>query len=407
MKSALLLALLLLSLPQNNALCISSFPTLSRIARSRTGAPFRPRHRDKFHFRASSVAEARSVLGLTRRKPKGLTHSLATCGFAQKLAASVVLFLGLATVAFRNVCGWSWSDSLYFVTTTATTVGYGDLPDIALFGKILACALSVLGTGMLGCLTCSALDEYRRARESDRALEECTISYGSEYSFLLKSDVGALRDAWLPWKIASWWLRRFCHRVGLWTQMLFAPSYYSSCERTAWRYLAETTAKLLALVSFGGLGWWGIECGATGRISLSAALYGTLMTVTTVGLGDVVPTTSAGRLYVSALSLVGSVMATRTIAAAAVLPLEAAREAARAEQRSAYGQVLDAQTLAELSAGTLVKALGLSSDDTCITRDEFTLLLLVRQGLVAASDLEACREKFDALDLDQSGSLHI
>ena len=39
------------------------------------------------------------------------------------------------------------------------------------------------------------------------------------------------------------------------------------------------------------------------------------------------------------------------------------------------------------------------------SKNEFTLLMLIRQGLINEKDLELCREKFDKLDTDRSGKV--
>ncbi len=38
----------------------------------------------------------------------------------------IAFLLGLGTLVFHTLEGWSWLDSLYFATTSLTTVSYGD-----------------------------------------------------------------------------------------------------------------------------------------------------------------------------------------------------------------------------------------------------------------------------------------
>ena len=47
----------------------------------------------------------------------------------------------------------------------------------------------------------------------------------------------------------------------------------------------------------------------------------------------------------------------------------------------------------------------LSSSQTYCTRNEFTLLLLLQQGIVSGDDIQRCREAFAQLDTDGSGRL--
>jgi hypothetical protein len=47
----------------------------------------------------------------------------------QLAAAGITLavWLGVGTVVFHQLESWTWVQSLYFSTTTLTTIGYGDL----------------------------------------------------------------------------------------------------------------------------------------------------------------------------------------------------------------------------------------------------------------------------------------
>ena len=87
------------------------------------------------------------------------------------------------------------------------------------------------------------------------------------------------------------------------------------------------------------------------------------------------------------------------------MPLARARARARADVAAAYGDRLTPAALDDLARGRLVRSLGLSRDDATISRDEFVLLLLVKQGLVSKADLDDARARFDVLDADRSGFL--
>ena len=69
-------------------------------------------------------------------------------------ASTFALFLGMrelvyyyafGCVAYAHLEGWSPTDTIYFLTVTATTVGYGDLCPATRLGRIFTCAYMVLG----------------------------------------------------------------------------------------------------------------------------------------------------------------------------------------------------------------------------------------------------------------------
>ena len=63
----------------------------------------------------------------------------------------------------------SISNTLWWGVTTLTTVGYGDMYPITLFGRVIATVLSMLGIGVFaipsGLIGAAFIDEIRKERE--------------------------------------------------------------------------------------------------------------------------------------------------------------------------------------------------------------------------------------------------
>lgn len=97
--------------------------------------------------------------------------------FVPAAAAALLLIMTLAVVVFHRTLGLSWIDSYYFIVTTATTTGYGDisLKDapawIKVFGTLVmlsgASLVAVLFSYLSALLTADRLQEHleRRARK--------------------------------------------------------------------------------------------------------------------------------------------------------------------------------------------------------------------------------------------------
>ena len=65
------------------------------------------------------------------------------------LTALVVVTLGIGTVFYHYVEGFSWVDAYYFSVVTLATVGYGDMAPRTVPGKIFTTLYIFAGVGIL------------------------------------------------------------------------------------------------------------------------------------------------------------------------------------------------------------------------------------------------------------------
>lgn len=92
--------------------------------------------------------------------------------FADVRVRSLLLFtfglIGLATVLFHFIEGWTWLDSAFFAVTTISTVGYGNLVPETTPGKIVTMAYILVGLGVFVAATSSVAEVLLRRRERER-----------------------------------------------------------------------------------------------------------------------------------------------------------------------------------------------------------------------------------------------
>ena len=273
--------------------------------------------------------------------------SVTTPGFLACIVGAVLVVVAGFSVVFRLLEGWSWPDAIYFTCTTAATIGFGDLkPGTSAAARVAVCCLACLGLTLIGALGAAVVSDW--------------ISGGAQ---------GNDDDA------ADW--------ITTWRRHVRGPAL-----------------RALLLWAFGIVG-----LRATERMPWGAASYAALTTLTTAGLGDVVPATDRGKLLLAAYSLCGCAAFARLVGTLALIPLDRLRARRRRDVLSQWGTRLSEEALQELSHGELVTRLGLSARADNIERNEFILYMLFLQGKLREEDLAECRRAFETLDRDHSGAL--
>lgn len=65
------------------------------------------------------------------------------------LLFTTMVILGMGSVVYHFLEGWSWVDSLYFSVITLTTIGYGDFSPQTDAGKLFTIFYIVIGLGII------------------------------------------------------------------------------------------------------------------------------------------------------------------------------------------------------------------------------------------------------------------
>jgi len=83
----------------------------------------------------------------------------------KRLAFSIILVLivyAIGVILYENIEGWNWIDSVYFMTATFTTVGYGDVVPHSDMGKLMTVVFSWVGIS-IGFYLIYTISMYREA----------------------------------------------------------------------------------------------------------------------------------------------------------------------------------------------------------------------------------------------------
>ena len=92
------------------------------------------------------------IIGLTGKLERKISRFLRTNGLIYILYVNIFIVL-VGSSILSVVEEKTFSDSLWWALVTVTTVGYGDIVPVSLFGKWIAVLLMLVGIGTIGMLT--------------------------------------------------------------------------------------------------------------------------------------------------------------------------------------------------------------------------------------------------------------
>ena len=266
-------------------------------------------------------------------------------GLLKSIRFTWILLLALttfSTAAFKLLEKLSWTDAFYMSATSIATVGPGDVI-IAGFRRPLMSRLLAILLSSMGLVA-----------------------------------VGSLATVTLEMRVKD----------SEWITMNTREKF----KGLAWIVGGLVGIGTLGMKAAGGEGW-------------GAACYKVCETLTTLGLGDIPPRNATTKVFLALYSLFGTAIFGAIVGSVASIPLQMSTEKAKEKVLESVPEVLTEEVFEFLSKGDEVRRLGLNENDGSCSRDEFTLLLLVQQGIVTEDNLKECREKFYKLDVNGNGRL--
>ncbi|MES1907563.1 MAG: hypothetical protein MHM6MM_000660 [Cercozoa sp. M6MM] len=295
---------------------------------------------DKLRVRVKSCASLRDIHATDVSDVASSNRSAVYCS----LAVLVYLAIGTLYYATHERLNWGVAKALYFSVTTLTTIGYGDLSPETAGTRVFTAIYIAVGVSMIA---------FALSVVGSRVLE-------GEEEAVAKLLAGDVQSSSNEKNKAKKWRARIL--ATLLTMMVVLTVF----------------ASVIALIE----GW-----------RFDKAIYFAIVTLTTVGYGDVVLHRTGSLLFASVWMIVGTVAIAHCIGQIISLALEQRREQARKR--------LLTHALAHVED---FRSIDLDGDNK-IDRAEFLTQMLLRLELVGAEQLHEINEQFDMLDRNGDGAI--
>jgi len=287
----------------------------------------------------------------------------------------IVLAYVLSSMGVYGVCeGWGPEDSVYFSITALTTVGYGDLAPSHPASRLFFSFAILLALVLLAARLSSFVHELVQ-RETGAA--------AGRLNQQLKIRLGGASDEDID---------------------IFDEEGERRRLRSRFRRQLQLLTMYLLLSSF-------ISKRALGLPSSWEALYFSVVTLTTIGLGDLVPQTPEAKWIISLLCLVGVPIFGATLAELVALIYGERQRGikqrlpnltvARLLKMRKFAEELHSRGLLDKKAESEFRKLG----EHRISQFEFCCFLLVQNEIISMDDVETISKNFLQLDLSGDGAL--
>jgi len=290
--------------------------------------------------------------------------------YASYALALVYWMAGFIYGVYR--AGWSMVDSIYFVTVTISTVGYGDMTfnQGDAFDRIFGAVYVFVGVVIISVAAGVILNELQLNAEAMVAKKmkksEQDMAAGKVPKFDFNAElVNVISDVLKTFGV-----------IGV--------------------ALAIGCAGMMILE-----GW-----------SFSDSFYFCSVTMTTVGFGDLTPQNDKSKVFVTVYILFAFGVLASSMSAVGAVPFKVQELKKIQKCLDLLGDSLEAEELQALcECDEIMKVrnevqVEAAKEDPHVLRSEFVLWQLMKQGKLKMDDIAPCLATFDSLDTDGSGNLN-
>eukprot|EP00930_Biecheleria_cincta_P001147 TRINITY_DN10230_c0_g1_i1.p1 TRINITY_DN10230_c0_g1~~TRINITY_DN10230_c0_g1_i1.p1 ORF type:complete len:354 (-),score=31.31 TRINITY_DN10230_c0_g1_i1:97-1158(-) len=256
----------------------------------------------------------------------------------------IFAYYALGAIMYGRLEGWGIMDSIYFMTVTATTVGYGDLSPATRFGKLFSVFYSILGFTVVMAAIAPLLS-FLQGSWRERLLESIPLV---RRAFVRKVDLSDM-----------------CLTIHDVNKQINYPRRYALCLIGPLLVFA-----LVALVAF-----------AVEGFGLLDSAYFSLITMSTIGYGDLSPASKLGK----AMAIVYLPLA--VVALADAISRVAAVTTRRTLRRRDYAAVADEMLLRNCVRNG-------RNPDFSLREAEFLVAVLLANDILDSDTLNAIRRQF-------------
>jgi hypothetical protein len=320
-------------------------------------------------------------------------------GFALRIAAAATFLLLLSSMAvFGGIERQNFTNSVYVIVCTFTTVGYGDVSAYTEAGKILTSFIAFLGLALLSLdfvLVYGFLVAQRDIAEQQSFDTEYTLTEGGK-------ELGGDVEEQIEYLIRET-EESEAGNTGAITGVPVVAVNLEETETSKWpdwlnnantRRCVTSGCKFLGVLIAGTVGFRFIErdhqfMEADGN-PWATAFYWASITSATVGYGDVYPKTCGGKWFTIAYILISTVV----VAEALGLPTDMLLQRMQAEGMN--------KVLATKIDRVMFQRMDHDGGGS-ISRDEYLRAMIINLGLVEQPVVDRLLAQFDSMDVQGKG----